>query len=156
MAANPPPTFSLNPFPLAIELTTANSQKMYTKATTGSSAKFNLTNDATNAENFKQLIDEASNHFCWSTGIEEIPVKWGINDDIARTVDIRKDFRTVILTELVRGIGQRFDWCVFVDDNHDFRIINTADAAENLTCLCSLMVGEWILDSLSDNGRKTL
>jgi len=58
--ANPPPTFSLNPFASAIDLTTANGQKMYTKATTGSSAKFNLTNDATNAENFKQLIDEAS------------------------------------------------------------------------------------------------
>ena len=102
--ANPPPTFSLNPFASAIDLTTANGQKMYTKATTGSSAKFNLTNDATNAENFKQLI---SKRFCWSTGIEEIPVEWDINGDIARTVDIMKDFRTVTLAELVIAIGQR-------------------------------------------------
>ena len=107
MAANPPPTFSLNPFASAIDLTTANGQKMFTKATTGSSAKFNLMNDATNAENFKQLIDEASKRFCGSTGIEEIPVEWDINGDIARTVDIMKDFRTVTLAELVIAIGQR-------------------------------------------------
>ena len=153
--ANQPPTFSLNPFALAIDLTTANGQKMYTKATTGSSTKFDLTNDATNAENFKQLIDEASKRFCGSTGIEEIPVEWDINGDIARTVDIMKDFRTVTLAEPVIAIGQRFD-CVFVNDDHDIRIVNTADAAENLTRLRSVMVAEWILDSLSDDGRKTL
>ena len=67
-----------------------------------------------------------------------------------------KDFRTVTLAELVTAIGQRFD-CVFVDDDHDFRIVNTNNAAENLTCLVrSVMVAEWILDSLSDDGRKTL
>ena len=111
MVGNPPPTFSLNPFASAIDLTTTNGQNMYTKATTRSSAEFDLTNDATNAENFKQLIDEASKHFCWSTGIEEIPVKWDINGDVARKVDIMKGFRTVTLAELVMAIGQRFDWC---------------------------------------------
>ena len=78
MAGNPAPTFSLNPFSLAIDLTTANGQKMYTRATTGSSAKLDLTNNATDAENFKQLIDEASKRFCWSTGFEDIPVEWDI------------------------------------------------------------------------------
>ena len=149
------PTFSLNPFASAIDLTTANGQKMYAKATTGSSAKFDLTNDATNAENFKQLIDEASKRFCWSTGIEDIPVEWDINGDITRTIDIMKDFRTVTLAELVTAIGLRFD-CVFADDVHDFRIVNTADADENLTRLRTVMVAEWILDSLSDDGRKAL
>ena len=128
---------------------------MYTKATTRSSAKFDLTNDATNAENFKQLIDEASKRFCLSTSIEDIPVEWDINGDVARIVDIMKDFRTVTLVELVMAIGQRFD-CVFVDDVHNFRIVNTANAAENLTCLRTVMVAEWILDSLSDDGRKAL
>ena len=65
-----------------------------------------------------------------------------------------KDFRTVTLAELVMAIGQRFD-CVLVDDVHDlFLIVNTAYADENLTRLCTVMVAEWILDSLSDDGRK--
>ena len=43
-----------------------------------------------------------------------------------------------------------------MDDVHDFRIVNTSDADENLTHLHTVMVAEWILDSLSDDGIKAL
>lgn len=155
MAEIPPPTLTLNPFASPIDLTTAGGQKTFTRATAGSSEKFSLTNDPTNAENFKQLIDEACKRYCWGPAIDDIPVEWDMNGNVTRTVNIMKDFRSITLAELVIATGQRFD-CEFADNVHDFRIVNTADPAENLARFRSVLVGEWILNSLSDDGRKTL
>ena len=151
----PPPTFSLNPFASILDLSTTQGQKMWSKATSGSNTKFNLTNDATNAENFKQAIDEACKRFCWSTGIENIPIEWDATGQPSKLANIMTDFRSLTLEKIVAATGQRFD-CVFTGDTHDFKIVNTNDAPENLARLRSVMVAEWILNSLSDDGRKTL
>ena len=99
----------LNPFAADIDLTTDKGQKMWNIATAGSEKKFNLTNDSTNAENFKQAIDEALKKYCWRSAVNAIPVAWDAAGNPAKVVNVISEFRQVTEVELCTGIGTRFD-----------------------------------------------
>ena len=134
--AEPIQLICTNPYETLLDLTTSQGQKMWWKATAGSKEKFELNSDPTNAEDFKTAIDKASKEFCWSNAIEDLPIAWDADGNIARTVDIMSDYRDITLKEMITASGMRFD-CTFEADEitHDFMIQPTNDAQENLARL---------------------
>ena len=108
----------LNPFAADIDLTTDKGQKMWNIATAGSEKKFNLTNDPTNAENFKQAIDEAFKKYCWRSAVNAIPVTWDDAGNPAKVVNVMSEFRQITEVELCTGTGTRFDCTFDADEIH--------------------------------------
>lgn len=147
----------LNPFAGTIDLTSSQGQKLWAKATSGTEKKFDLDNSPMNAENFKQEIDGAYKKFCWGNALNSIPIAWDKDTgNVIKDASIMKDFRETTIDEMIVASGTRFDCNFDVNGNHDFEIVDSNDANENDIRLRVAMIGEWILNSLSEDGLKTL
>ena len=147
----------LNPFASTVDLTTADGKKSYKHATEGSRKKYDLNNDSMNAENFKLEIEEACKKFCWAIAIDNLPISWDENGDPDVVVNVMKDFRDITEREMIAATGTRFD-CTF-DANekfHDFTIRDTADDDENKGRIMNVMIGQWLINSLTENGKKSI
>ena len=146
----------LNQYARALDLNLAADSKLFGKATTGSTKKFNLTNDPDEAEEFKLHIDQAFKDFAWGHAVTEVPTEWDENDiEVTQTANVLRDFRKVTELQVHKGSGVRFG-CTFNDDNHNFTMTDTNVDDDNAMRVRLVMVGLWLKNSLSVDGLKAI
>jgi hypothetical protein len=156
-------TLTLNPFAVNIDMTTQNGSKLYKQATAGTTKKYDLNNNPTNAEDFKREVIQASQDFCWGRVCHEAAVEWApdpanANNMIAtRYVDIMTEFNQISKDEIRVSSGTGFGCTFQADDKtHDFIITDSDNDDLNQRRLKSVMMGQWLIKSLSDKGAKEL
>ena len=96
----------LNPYARNLDLTNSNDAKLFSKATAGSTKKFDLTNKTEEAEDFKLLIEEAARIYAWGESVSDVPVEWEANR-VTHTRSLLIDFRSFSLKEGGGAGGRR-------------------------------------------------
>jgi hypothetical protein len=146
---------AFSPYAGNIDPSTDRGSKLWNRATKGSEKKFNLSNKRREANKMKQAIDKAYEDYCWGTAVNDLPIEWNNAGDVTRSVDIMTNFRELNVQQVCIGTGQRFDCQFDADEIHrDFNVVDTLDQNEIALRVRAAMIGQWLLNSLSNKGMK--
>ena len=148
--------FSVNPHANNVDLTTSTGLKLFERATVGTKAKHNLTNDMDKAEEFMTNLKCDARKFCYGPVTTSASIQVVGNQEGADVINILTDYSKIQKDRIIETAGVIWG-CEFNDDNsHNFTCANSDDADENELRARSAMLGTYLENSLTEEGKKSL
>ena len=151
---------NLNPHSADIDITTSDGRKLYQQVTKGieGTVKINLTKE--DAPKLMEALLDVKGKFAMGKTLCDVQTNFDANGAPTGTADILREYRTMTVDQAVISGGYTFG-SNFVGDVHNFAIEDfdpdvPADVVRYQKTLKSVMLGEWMYNSLSDSAKSSL
>ena len=154
---------NLNPHSANIDLTTSDGRKLYQQVTKGieGTVKINLTK--ADAPKLMEALLDVKGKFAMGKTLCDVQTNFNANGVPTGTADILKEYCTMTVDQTVISGGYTFGstfvgngWEVHNFEIEDFDPAVLADVARYQKTLKSVMLGEWMYNSLSDSAKSSL
>ena len=154
---------NLNPHSADIDITTSDGRKLYQQVTKGidGTVKINLTKE--DAPKLMEALLDVKGKFAMGKTLCDVQTNFDENGVPTGTADILKDYRTMTVDQAVISggytFGSTFVWNGFETHNfeiEDFDPAVPADVVRYQKTLKSVMLGEWIYNSLTDSAKSSI